>query len=299
MKDRILFMLTKYGSRRSKRQKKKFKSYIKNYASNINKDVSIQPYKIDRIIVENIIIGELNTSKYIFVAPYDTGEKMLNSQHKRYINQFELNRQMILKNRLIYILIGFFISFVSLYLIYTSFSQKNWLRIIMLMFGVISLIIGVITSRGYSSKYNVSQTIPVTFLLDMLEKMDGSYAVVLLDNTETLDLGLATLLENNDLKNKYIIRIGNMGYGSQFVALTTIKNSLLEKLKKNLSLLEIEMITNNFLQQNCKEYIHLNWCEKDEQGYYIPYYATPKDHMIHSENIEEMFKVVNLIQQKI
>lgn len=299
MKDRILFMLTKYGSRRSKRQKMKFKSFVKNYASNINKNISIQSYKMNRIMGENIIIGNLNTSEVVFIAPYDTGEKMLGNKHRRYLNHFEVNRQAMLKNRLAYILTGFFILFVSLYLIYTSFSQNIWLMLIMLIVGVILLIIGVITSRGYDSKHNASQTIPVTFLLDMLEKMETPYAVALLDDTEILDLGLATLLENNDLKNKYIIRIGNMGYGSQFVALTTNKNSLLEKLKKNLSLLEIEMITNNFLQQNCKEYIHLNWCEKDEQGYYIPYYATSKDHVIHSESIEEMFKVVNLIQQKI
>lgn len=298
MKDRILFMLTKYGSRRSKRQKAKFKSFVKNYASKINKNVSFQSYKINRIMGENIVIGNLDTSQYVFVAPYDTGEKILDNKHRRYLNHFEENRQSILKNRLIYILIGFLISFIALYLIYTSFTQKFWIKLIMLIAGVILLIIGVITSRGYDSKNNASQTIPLTFLLDILEKVKAPYAVVLLDDTETLDLGLATLLENNDLKNKYIIRIGNMGYGSQFLALTTNTNGLLKQLKRSFSLLKIEKITNSFLQKNCKEYIHLSWCEKDEQGYYIPYYGTSKDYAIHLENIEEMFKIVNLIQQR-
>lgn len=299
MKERILFLIAKYGARRSKKQKETFRRFVENFASNIEVDFSIQAYEKERIKGENLILGDLDNSKLIFITPYDTGEKMLYKNHKHYINHFESNRKNILKNRLIYMVIGFVISFLSLYLIRMSLFQNLWVRLILLIFGVLLLIIGVITTRGYHSRHNASQTIPIVFLLDMIEKIDASFAIVLLDNTEILDLGLATLLETNDFKGKYIIRIGNMGYGSKFLGLTTKskKKSLLHRFKGNLPLLEIETITNDFLQKNTKEYIYLNWCEEDDQGYYIPKYATSNDYWINDDHIEEMFQVFQFFHE--
>lgn len=194
------------------KSKYRFRTYLKNKAEENNLNYQISPNK--SMLAKNVLIGDLNSAKYVICAHYDTPPRM---------------PAFLMKSSL---LLNLFIIIIGIVII-LSFSVDYRLGIILLLVYYLYLLhlLGFIS---IANKYNYNDnTSGVISLLYMMEKYKSEKVCYLFFDNEEKGLIGSTIFRKkfrSKLRGKEFINLDCIGVG-KYIAFSSVgkKNSLAGK----------------------------------------------------------------------
>ncbi len=210
--------LTEMGVYFSKRYKTKNKNNFINYLVNKLKEKKIE-YKIFGGSGHHLCVGNLETAAIVVLAYYDTADLMLLKNY-RYT---PLDAKNVAKkerlNSLIYAMIS--ISLIALIVILTlKIKTTNFfIRVLVYLFDIILGFLAAKMAKGVEKKINMnanSAAIAVLYKIMMSKKLKKT-ALILVDNAAMLTSGYRDIKMIEEIQNKKIIILNNIGYGTDLV----------------------------------------------------------------------------------
>lgn len=183
MKTRLIEFINRYGTRRTKRQKKVFREFMKAKAKDLSLDCTEQDFAYDRKQGTNLVVGSLAEADYVFLSSYDTHELVFSGKKLYYLDNSVLTLKNLRINLLKWLAISsvFFLTAFAL----TSFSLRFSSIAAQLIFaaGTLLAFVSAFLARGISSRTNCIQTLSLLLLADLMdqEKIREKSCFVFLD----------------------------------------------------------------------------------------------------------------------
>ena len=296
MRDRFISFVLHFGKRRSKGQKNRFISALFDMMNPLGYELKAHQFKHAGKIGKNIIAGDLNNAKIVYMVDYDTKERVFNNAFRYYPFDEAFNMKVLRSNLLKY----FICSCGAMGLMILSFLRANQAEGHFVYFyyagAAFAAIVSFIFARGVASPYNFKKTASI-FALCEIAKNNNQCCYVFLDQSLFVGIGKYRFFQEYDLKGKIIIYLDNAAIGSLKVAKVS-KNaprSLITYLQKNEEIDDVLVEQLETAENNEFVYIYVTLCEKDEEGnHYIDHISTKTD----SEFVEDDFgKAINVIQE--
>lgn len=192
-------VLNKYLIRKTRKQKEAFRGFLKNKFPGIKED--------KHRLATNMIYGDIEKSKFIFTAHYDTPAGLP-------FPNIAFPRSLILN--ILYqllIMIPIFIILTIITIILSFFLSSNWVTIIIYLLVILMMYL-MLNGKANKNNYN-DNTSGVITLLEIIKKTEGNCTCIFFDNEEKGLIGSSSFRRryNKILKDKIIINIDCVGYG--------------------------------------------------------------------------------------
>lgn len=282
-----------YGNRYRKPHKVKFLEEISKDFNEFGYNVRIMEHDVKKNVGINAYIGDVENSKRIVIANYDTTINSHNKKMKYYPFDSAKSQKSLFKIPRIRALSTVFIVVFILYLVMTNLNlsekQVNTLWFIMT---IVMVLVGYLFMQGMPNKNNANlNTSGVVGLLSLAKNKPRDTAFILVDHAFSNHLGdlMVNDLLKKTLSKKNVILLNGIGSGSQIVLSYKQHNSKfaasISKENESIQLVEVgkEALLNSSLNFYPKA-VSISVCKQDGDTFYIDNVMNKDDTQI-DENI--------------
>jgi hypothetical protein len=296
MRDRFITFVLRFGKRRTKRQKNRFIAMLIDYMEPLGYELKVHQFKHAGRNGRNIIVGNLAEAKKIYLADYDTKERILNEDYRYYPFDDQFNIQSLRMNLMKYFIAAVIFFVLMVIAILLAPSQDGTMKYVYYGIAIAFALISYFSMKGLPSPYNFKKTATL-FLLCELAKTEHECCFVFLDYSSFTGAGKYYFFQEYDLDGKLVVYLDNAGQGSKTVALISdnAERDYIKQLQKLQELTEVQVSHNDSATEKNFLYLYLTLCEKDEeQRCYIDQIGTRTD----SEFSEEAYLAfVNVLEK--
>ena len=254
MKDLMMLFGVTLAKRYTNGQKRIFYSQAIPFFKKLGYTVEFQKVKKNINRVVNIIVGNIEKSKYIILCPYDTPSKALLVYKYFPFNCSENRRQ---ENIELILHSVFYIGLcVSAYFTYNHYSTfSTLLKVISIIDFTFLMIFSYKLISGIPNPVNFNKNSASVALMAALAektKKNPSVCYVLLDKNVSSNAGLKALAQDNRMKNKFFIYLDCLSSGEMLTCVHGYSTSLEAKRLID-SLSDLEMIDRFFEDDRLKD----------------------------------------------
>lgn len=219
LQDTMMLFGGTLGSRHTKRERYLFGQELRRIIEANGWDYSMQlPPKSRRLIrVENIIVGDLQRCKTLFIVPFDTPTRSL-LPCRYYPFHPELTTKDEQRDLLVRGLLGFLLIFMAVPLVWLAFAYRGWWRLLLFP----AVVLGVFAFRmmkGHKNLYNFNRSsASVAVCARLIEELNGNknVAFAFCDRATTSYEGYK-LLSKELSPNQTVILLDCIAKGDQLV----------------------------------------------------------------------------------
>ena len=285
-------ILDKYQVRKTKKQKTEFIEFLK---SELNTEIMIEEGGISKS--RNLIIGDLNNSKYILAAHYDTAPEL------------PIPNFLTPKNYLFYFLYMFLIIMlfmaieIVLQVLLFLFTDNEFIHMAVYFGTLIFMLVWVFVGKANKHTAN-DNTSGVITLIEALhnEKIKDKVCCVFFDHEEIGLLGSAYFNKKHkkELENKLLFNFDCVSDGDTIMMILSktalneeenIKNAFIRNENKNFLITKSSNTIYPSDQKNFKNHVGVAAFKKNKLcGYYMNRIHTKKDIIFDEMNIEMIIK---------
>ena len=267
MRDRFITFALHFGKRRTTRQKNRFIGMLIDYMEPLGYELKVHQFKHTRRNGRNIIVGNLASAKRVYLADYDTKERILNDDYRYYPFDETFILQSLKMNLMKYFITAVVFFVLMGIAILLAPSQEGTMVFAYYGISIIFALISYFSMKGLPSPYNFKKTASL-FLLCERAKVEQDSCYVFLDYSSFTGAGKYYFFQEYDLKEKVVIYLDNSGQGSKTVASISdnANKNYIKQLQKVKELSEVHVTSNESANEKGFTYLYLTLCEKDEEN---------------------------------
>ena len=302
MRDRFTTFALHFGKRRSKKQKNRFIMMLLDVMEPLGYLLKMQQFKFSGREGRNIIVGNLEQAKLIYMVDYDTKERIINDHYRYYPFDENFNLKVLRANYLKYMVTACLLLAFGTLSFFLGRNRQDWVSYLFYGLSVTGAIGSFIFAKALGSPYNFKKTASAFMLCELAKQRNKECCYVFLDHSLFIGAGQYEFFQEYDLKGKTVVYIDNAAIGTLTVVQTS-KNTnkeFLHYLQKKKELFEVRITPMEIAENNDFTFLYITLCEKDESNlYYIDHISTKTDSEFKEEDYQNLINVLLEIQTEI
>lgn len=186
-----------FGRRRSRKEKNRFVENLQPVFRSYGYDMKLYEQRIGLRKITHVVFGEPARAKFVYVAGYDTNERLIMGNGKYWPLEESRNRAKSLVNLTIYMLLSLAAAVIGIMIIRQGLSYESWRRIVMIASGVGFILLGNAIAQGMPNQTTFAKTSSIFLLFELagsLKTKDNAF--VFLDYGSFSRLGLDFMVKN-------------------------------------------------------------------------------------------------------
>lgn len=221
LKDLMMLYGVTLGSRKTQRKKNLFVETVKDACKEMNVPVKVLQNKEGVFASTSIVIGNLETAKYVFLAGFDTPVQYLTGLKQYPFHPEKSSRAENVKNGIRFLIVALLAvcAYIPLQaLVSQGVKLLSVLTLMVLLAGIVILLF------PRANPYNFSRSSAVAVMMKLAESKNANTAFVMCDHTVSGYIGYRAV-KNEIPENSRVILLGPMASGSRTVVVFKDRDS--------------------------------------------------------------------------
>ena len=221
LKDLMMLYGVTLGSRKTQRKKNLFVETVKDACKEMNVPIKVLQNKEGVFASTSIVIGNLETAKYVFLAGFDTPAQYLTGLKQYPFHPEKSSRAENVKNGIRFLIVALLAvcAYIPLQaLVSQGVKLLSVLTLMVLLAGIVILLF------PKANPYNFSRSSAVAVMMKLAESKNANTAFVMCDHTVSGYIGYRAV-KNEILENSRVILLGPMASGSRTVVVFKDRDS--------------------------------------------------------------------------
>lgn len=221
LKDLMMLYSVTLGSRKTQRKKNLFVETVKDACKEMNVPVKVLQNKEGVFASTSIVIGNLETAEYVFLAGFDTPVQYLSGLKQYPFHPEKSSRAENVKNgiRFLIVVLLAVCAYIPLQaLVSQGVKLLSVLTLMVLLAGIVILLF------PKANPYNFSRSSAVAVMMKLAESKNANTAFVMCDHTVSGYIGYRAI-KNEIPENSMVILLGPMASGSRTVVVFKDRDS--------------------------------------------------------------------------
>ena len=221
LKDLMMLYGVTLGSRKTQRKKNLFVETVKDACKEMNVPVKVLQNKEGVFASTSIVIGNLETAKYVFLAGFDTPVQYLTGLKQYPFHPEKSSRAENVKNGIRFLIVALLAvcAYIPLQaLVSQGVKLLSVLTLMVLLAGIVILLF------PKANPYNFSRSSAVAVMMKLAESKNANTAFVMCDHTVSGYIGYRAV-KNEIPGNSRVILLGPMASGSRTVVVFKDRDS--------------------------------------------------------------------------
>lgn len=221
LKDLMMLYGVTLGSRKTQRKKNLFVETVKDACKEMNVPVKVLQNKEGVFTSTSIVIGNLETAKYVFLAGFDTPVQYLTGLKQYPFHPKKSSRAENVKNGIRFLIVALLAvcAYIPLQaLVYQGVKLLSVLSLMVLLAGIVILLF------PKANPYNFSRSSAVAVMMKLAESKNANTTFVMCDHTVSGYIGYRAV-KNEIPENSRVILLGPMASGSRTVVVFKDRDS--------------------------------------------------------------------------
>lgn len=221
LKDLMMLYGVTLGSRKTQRKKNLFVETVKDACKEMNVPVKVLQNKEGVFASTSIVIGNLETAKYVFLAGFDTPVQYLTGLKQYPFHPEKSSRAENVKNGIRFLIVALLAvcAYIPLQaLVSQGVKLLSVLTLMVLLAGIVILLF------PKANPYNFSRSSAVAMMMKLAESKNANTAFVMCDHTVSGYIGYRAV-KNEIPENSRVILLGPMASGSRTVVVFKDRDS--------------------------------------------------------------------------
>lgn len=221
LKDLMMLYGVTLGSRKTQRKKNLFVETVKDACKEMNVPVKVLQNKEGVFASTSIVIGNLETAKYVFLAGFDTPAQYLTGLKQYPFHPEKSSRAENVKNGIRFLIVALLAvcAYIPLQaLVSQGVKLLSVLTLMVLLAGIVILLF------PKANPYNFSRSSAVAVMMKLAESKNANTAFVMCDHTVSGYIGYRAV-KNEIPENSRVILLGPMASGSRTVVVFKDRDS--------------------------------------------------------------------------
>lgn len=221
LKDLMMLYGVTLGSRKTQRKKNLFVETVKDACKEMNVPVKVLQNKEGVFASTSIVIGNLETAKYVFLAGFDTPVQYLTGLKQYPFHPEKSSRAENVKNGIRFLIVALLAvcAYIPLQaLVSQGVKLLSVLTLMVLLAGIVILLF------PKANPYNFSRSSAVAVMMKLAESKNANTAFVMCDHTVSGYIGYRAV-KNEIPENSRVILLGPMASGSRTVVVFKDRDS--------------------------------------------------------------------------
>lgn len=213
LKDLMMLYGVTLGSRKTQRKKNLFVETVKDACKEMNVPVKVLQNKEGVFASTSIVIGNLETAKYVFLAGFDTPVQYLTGLKQYPFHPEKSSRAENVKNGIRFLIVALLAvcAYIPLQaLVSQGVKLLSVLTLMVLLAGIVILLF------PKANPYNFSRSSAVAVMMKLAESKNANTAFVMCDHTVSGYIGYRAVKKEIP-ENSKVILLGPMASGSRTV----------------------------------------------------------------------------------
>ena len=221
LKDLMMLYGVTLGSRKTQRKKNLFVETVKDACKEMNVPIKVLQNKEGVFASTSIVIGNLETAKYVFLAGFDTPAQYLTGLKQYPFHPEKSSRAENVKNGIRFLIVALLAvcAYIPLQaLVSQGVKLLSVLTLMVLLAGIVILLF------PKANPYNFSRSSAVAVMMKLAESKNANTAFVMCDHTVSGYIGYRAV-KNEIPENSRVILLGPMVSGSRTVVVFKDRDS--------------------------------------------------------------------------
>ena len=221
LKDLMMRYGVTLGSRKTQRKKNLFVETVKDACKEMNVPIKVLQNKEGVFASTSIVIGNLETAKYVFLAGFDTPAQYLTGLKQYPFHPEKSSRAENVKNGIRFLIVALLAvcAYIPLQaLVSQGVKLLSVLTLMVLLAGIVILLF------PKANPYNFSRSSAVAVMMKLAESKNANTAFVMCDHTVSGYIGYRAV-KNEIPENSRVILLGPMASGSRTVVVFKDRDS--------------------------------------------------------------------------
>ena len=221
LKDLMMLYGVTLGSRKTQRKKNLFVETVKDACKEMNVPIKVLQHKEGVFASTSIVIGNLETAKYVFLAGFDTPAQYLTGLKQYPFHPEKSSRAENVKNGIRFLIVALLAvcAYIPLQaLVSQGVKLLSVLTLMVLLAGIVILLF------PKANPYNFSRSSAVAVMMKLAESKNANTAFVMCDHTVSGYIGYRAV-KNEIPENSRVILLGPMASGSRTVVVFKDRDS--------------------------------------------------------------------------
>ncbi|WP_314838576.1 hypothetical protein [Solobacterium moorei] len=221
LKDLMMLYGVTLGSRKTQRKKNLFVETVKDACKEMNVPIKVLQNKEGVFASTSIVIGNLETAKYVFLAGFDTPAQYLTGLKQYPFHPEKSSRAENVKNGIRFLIVALLAvcAYIPLQaLVSQGVKLLSVLTLMVLLAGIVILLF------PKANPYNFSRSSAVAVMMKLAESKNANTAFVMCDHTVSGYIGYRAV-KNEIPENSRVILLGPMASGSRTVVVFKDRDS--------------------------------------------------------------------------
>ena len=210
MREDMLNFTARFGKRRTKKQKLKFLEFYMDVAGKLGYTATLHKFKQGINTGLNIILGDLKAADVIFIADYDTRERVLLPGFRYSLTDEKRNLVFLRNNLLVYFAFSSLFILAAVGVLWYSLRLSGAVRWAFTGCAMILGSLSFFTADGFSSRINTKKNSALFLLFELMkEGMGKKRCFVIADLSTFTGYGRAFFYKEYPLRGKKVVLLEN------------------------------------------------------------------------------------------
>lgn len=213
LKDLMMLYGVTLGSRKTQRKKNLFVETVKDACKDMDVPVKVQQNKVGMFTSTSIVMGNLDTAQYVFLAGFDTPVQYLTGLKQYPFHPERSSRAENIKNCIRFLIVALLAVcayFPLQALVSHGVKLLSVLTLMILLAGIVILLFPM------ANPYNFSRSSSIAVMMKLVERRDSKTAFIMCDHTVSGYIGYRAVKKEIS-ENSKVILLGPMASGKRTV----------------------------------------------------------------------------------
>lgn len=179
-----------FGTRFSPKQKKRFVENLQPLFRSYGYEMKTYEERIGLRKITHVVFGEPSGAEYVFIAGYDTTDRILLGNGKYWPLEESRNKAKTFVNLTLYMLLSLAVAIAGILIIRHGLTYQGWRKLLMIASGVGFILLANVISKGMPNRATFAKTSSLFLLFELASALKGRNAFMFADYGSFSRIGL-------------------------------------------------------------------------------------------------------------